>query len=389
LEAIGTVLRILHLIQSLITGGAQRQLIYLAREQVKSGHDVHIAVLDGGELVPDLLRSGAKMHSLRTGALNHARGPGLHNYDLRLIFRLNNLVRTVNPDVTQTWIAQMDVLGGIASYLAGRPWILREPASSLAYDITLGIRLKAFARRWIARSAAGLVANSPGGVEYWAMKLPRRPRYLIPNGIPIEEIDAIPKGDAGLVLPESEARVLYVGRMDDGKNVVALVRAAAQLLSLRPAAQFVLCGEGASLSQIRRQISDLGLEGTMLTPGNVVGVWGIMKQANVFVSVSRYEGIPNAVMEAMACGCPLIVSDIPEHRAFLAEDSALFVPAEDHTALAAAIQTCLTDPEAAAARARRARQRIEKFSVGSMASLYDEVYREVLARRAGRTLKSR
>jgi glycosyltransferase involved in cell wall biosynthesis len=92
----------------------------------------------------------------------------------------------------------------------------------------------------------------------------------------------------------------------------------------------------------------------------------------------------SAVMEAMACSCPLIVSDILEHRAFLAEDSAPFVPAEDHAALAAAIQICLTDPEAAAARARRARQHINKFSVGNMASLYDEVYREILARLAGR-----
>ncbi len=54
-------------------------------------------------------------------------------------------------------------------------------------------------------------------------------------------------------------------------------------------------------------------------------VWALMKKASVFVSLSAYEGCPNTVMEAMACGCPIIVSDIPEHREILDEQSALFV----------------------------------------------------------------
>jgi hypothetical protein len=86
----------------------------------------------------------------------------------------------------------------------------------------------------------------------------------------------------------------------------------------------------------------------------------------------------------MACRCPLVVSDIPEHRAFLTDDSALFVRPEDPDSIAAAILEALSDPAAGLARAQRARELIEKFSLGRLAYLYDEVYRDVLARAAGR-----
>jgi glycosyltransferase involved in cell wall biosynthesis len=377
----GAGLKILHFIQSLITGGAQRQLTYLSREQVRRGHSVHIAVLDGGDCASDLAGTGAVVHSLRAGAMNFARGRGIHNYDFRLLFRVRRLIDRLQPDLAQTWITQMDVLGGLGCYLAGTPWILREPASALAYDVSLSVRLKAWARLRVGRTAAGVVCNSTVGTEYWLKMQPRLARYVIPNGVPLEEIDGAAASSGIISLPPAEALVLYVGRMDDRqKNVSTLIPAAAKVLKIRPATRFLLCGEGPSLPKIRQMIGALGLEGKVLTPGNVTGVWGIMKQANVFASVSRFEGIPNAVMEAMACRCPLVVSDIPEHRAFLSSESALFTPSEDADSIASAILNSLSDPAAGRSRANKARRVIEEFSLDRMARRYDDVYRDVLSR---------
>jgi glycosyltransferase involved in cell wall biosynthesis len=111
--------------------------------------------------------------------------------------------------------------------------------------------------------------------------------------------------------------------------------------------------------------------------------WGLLKAASALVSVSRYEGHPNVVLETIAAGCPLIVSDIPEHREFLNEASALLVPPEDPAALAQAIDNVLRDGQAARRRAGVAEQRLGELSVAAAADAYESVYQRVLQGRKG------
>ena len=102
----------------------------------------------------------------------------------------------------------------------------------------------------------------------------------------------------------------------------------------------------------------------------------------MLVSVGFFEGRPNAVLEAMACGCPLVVSDIPAHREFLDEGSALLVSPEVPAAIAQAIGSVLTAPDDAARRAKEARAKAAQWSNQAMARQYAHVYQEVLARRS-------
>jgi glycosyltransferase involved in cell wall biosynthesis len=101
----------------------------------------------------------------------------------------------------------------------------------------------------------------------------------------------------------------------------------------------------------------------------------------VLVSVSRFEGSPNVVLEAMAGGCPLIVSDIAPHRELLDGASALFTPADDVVMLASRIENAIADREGARRRAEAARLRVEPFGAGRIAARYLDIYRDVLSRR--------
>jgi glycosyltransferase involved in cell wall biosynthesis len=103
-----------------------------------------------------------------------------------------------------------------------------------------------------------------------------------------------------------------------------------------------------------------------------------MKRAAVFVSPALFEGHPNSVMEAAACGCPLIVSDIPAHREFLDETSALLVPVLDSARLATAIEQVLDCPDAARSRAQWAATTAQAWSAERIAAEYERVYVEVL-----------
>ncbi len=366
-------MRILHYIPHFIHGGAQRQLSYLAPELARRGHEVHVAFLKGGPNLARLKSLGILLYPLR-----HS-----NNYDPHILLQLIRLLRRIKPDLIQTWIMQADIVGGIAARLTGTPWLFREASSGRAYRPIWKNRL----RIMMARGASAVLANSSSGRQYWGSLLPDQRLYVIPNGLPVNEIEqATPDWNFKLDLKPEQKIVLFVGRFDQGKysggvvhakNLDNLVAALSQVVS-EPGIVGVLCGDGPRRHLIKQLVQRLGMADRVLLPGFVSNVWSLMKQADVFVSVSLFEGNPNTVLEAMVCGCPLVVSDIPEHREFLDEESALLVNPCDPADIARAIKQTLSAPAEAQGRARRAQGKARQWTIGAMARRYEEVYLEVL-----------
>jgi glycosyltransferase involved in cell wall biosynthesis len=364
---------ILHCIPTIGGGGAERQLAYLAGELTTLGWDVHVALLAEGPNGERLKAGGAEIH----------RMTGAGNYDPRIFARLMGLMRALEPAIVQTWFVQMEIAGGLAARLMRVPWILSERSSELAHPPTLKNRFRAR----LASGASAIVANSWGGDRYWQARLASRiPRYVVPNALPLEEIArARPPGPEDTGLRPDDDVILYVGRFSPEKNLEVLV-AALGLALARPRTVAVLCGEGPQRAAVERWLREQGIADRVRLLGFVPDVWGWMKRAAVLVSPSIFEGRPNVVLEAMACGCPLVVSDIAAHREFLDDASALLVKPDLPTALADAIVNVLSLREAAGRRADRARAKAAEWSVPVIGREYDRIYRDVLAggARAGR-----
>jgi glycosyltransferase involved in cell wall biosynthesis len=345
-------MKILFCISTLEYGGAERQLCYLAKELVRIGHEVHIATGRGGPHAARLIAGGAILHDVGAG------GP----YDPRLLLRLVRLMRRVKPDVVQTCLTQMDVAAGAAALLTGVPWVLREPSAGPSYPPGW----KRVLRGMLAKRAAAIVSNSRQGDAYWREAGALR-RHIVFNGIPLAEIDAV-------TAAKSERNtVLFAGRMDEGKNAGTLVEA---LCLIAGDIDFVavLCGDGPQRAELERTVNARGLADRILFPCYVENIWERMKGADVFVSLSRYEGCSNVMLEAMACGCPLVVSGIAAHREMADDASALFVPCDDAAAAAEAIKASLLHRGEAEARARSARARTEHYAIESMANEYAAIY---------------
>ncbi len=360
-------MRLLQLTQDLAAGGAQRQLSYLAPALAGMGHEVHVAFVDGGPNLSRLEGSGVVLHHIGGGSREVSRGRGWHNYDPGVLPRLSTLIRKINPDLAQTWIQHMDIFGGPACWWSGIPWILREPGSAIAYPKSL----KTLARIAIAQAAALIVVNSAEGERSWMRQAGRVPRVLIPNGVPVDEIGKTQPA------PFAEIGILFAGRFEAAKNLPKLVPALFEVLRALPGATACLCGRGPELEWVRTRAEAEGMAGRMLLPGVVTDLWAKLRSAAVFVSVSLYEGCPNTVLEAMAAGCPLVVSDIPAHRALLDDQSAWFVDPADPRAVAQAIEEAVLRREEAGCRAGRAKALVPAFSVEAMAQRYGRVYGEV------------
>jgi glycosyltransferase involved in cell wall biosynthesis len=357
-----SALRVLHLIPSLGGAGAERQLVHLCGGLRRLRHDVHVAFAAGGPNALPLERTGAAIHRLAV------RG----SYDVTLPLRVLSVIRTVSPDLVQTWLPMMDVLGGAAARLSGVPWILSERNTPDHFPQDLKIRVRAR----LARGAAAIVSNSESGDAYWSRLAPAVPRHVVRNGLALHEIDAAPARPASVAgVPDSAPLVLAVCKFKPQKNVWVMLDALERVVRATPAFALV-CGEGELHAEAVRRLRDKGLADRILAPGFVGDVWSWMNRAQVFVSVSRFEGMPNAVMEAMACGTPLVLSDIAMHREIVDGDAALFVD-DRPEAIADAIRTALVDPVGARARADAARKLAQAWSIDAAASRYAEIYAAV------------
>jgi glycosyltransferase involved in cell wall biosynthesis len=360
--------RILQLTPSLGGGGAERQLAYLAGALVKSGWDVHVAYTAEGPNLARLAESGAQLHPL----------PARSNLDPLLVPRVIGLLRRIRPQLLQTWNPMMDVIGGLAAVATSVPWILSERSSPASYPVTWKLR----ARRHLARRAAAVASNSRVADRYWSERLPGSTlRRVIGNAIPVDAIAAAPRAErARFGVPEDRPLLVFVGRLSYEKNLDVLLDALE--LAQREGALFaLLCGDGPLREHVEARLSAGSLRGSAAAPGFVSDVWSWMKCADSMAFPSLFEGMPNTVMEAMAAGCPLVLSDIPSHREHVGRDEALFVPTDDREALARAIRACLDDRAAARERAERARAHSADWSLDAVVREWEEFYEEV-ARRA-------
>ncbi len=361
----GACARVLHLIPSLAGGGAEKQLALLAGALPAHGWDVEVGSFDRGVHFERLERSGARLHQVSAA----------HRYDPTLPVRLGRLIKRVKPHIVQTWLPKMDIVGGLAAVMLGVPWIVSERVTQ-----PLPPSIKRRLREWLTSRATAVVSNSEEGLRTWKTRQPSMPHFYVPNALALEEIERAGPADLSRfrVTPQSRI-VLAVGRLVLQKNMEA-VRAAMLLVAREADAVALICGIGPQREVLLERIRRDELAERVQLPGFVPEVAGWMKAADVMVSVSHFEGRPNAVIEAMACGTPLVVSDIPEHREILGPDSALFVDHTDAHDIANAILETLRDADAARGRAAVAREAVAAWTPDAIAAEYARIYTMLMRR---------
>jgi len=358
-------LRILHCIPGLQGGGAERQLSYLSAELSKRGLDIHVAYHLRGSNLGMMEDSSVTLHKLRS------RG----NYDPLLLWRLVRTVWKVKPDLIQTWLPQMDILGGLAALLTNTPFLMTERSVTSGY----GRSWKAHLRLRIGAQAVLVVANSETGRQYWISRKAPMLVKVIRNGIPMEQINQSPPASGEEIgIDRLKELILFAGRYDNEKNVLTLLDAIRQVLSERPNGVALMCGQGPLKNKLIAIVKHFDLQGRVLIKGYTTQLWGWMKRANLFVSVSLFEGSPNVVLEAAALGCPIVLSAIPGHRELLNEDSAFFVAPDSPSDIARGITESLSDPEGAKRKAESAKARLSRFTIDSATSQYLALYKAVL-----------
>lgn len=340
-------------------GGAERQLVHLSAALVGRDIDVHVATVRNGDYDAALGATGATVHRIAASPVR---------YDPRVPLRLSALARRLRPDVMNSWLMQMDLAAAVAAPLASVPRVLSERSSAGAYPPSMLNR----ARVWSGKRADAIIANSEGGRAYWGQHVDHRRIHVVPNIVP--RIDATPSVHERIAAGDDV--ILFVGRFSEEKNLPLLLEALALVLA-GASAMAVFCGDGPLRPAVEEKARSLGIADRCLFLGTVSNVWSWMKRAAVLAAVSTFEGDPNAVLEAIACGTPVVVSDIPAHRALLGESSAFFADAASAASIAAGLTAALRDRDDARRRAEKASAVIASRSANEIAAQYEEIYRNL------------
>lgn len=374
-------LRVLFLSASLQSGGAERQLVALARGLRAGGHEVAVAVLYGGGPFEAALRAeGIPIHDLGR------RG----RWDLRFWPRLARRVRRERPDAVLAYLGGPNTYAALLKLVAPEVKVvfgIRSAARDLrAYDwlARIGPRIEALA----SALADAVVANSEAARAHAEAQGVAPHRLLvIPNGIDCAEFRPDAEGRARLRrawgIEDGSALVGMVARLDPVKNHPLFLEAAARVAAQAGRdVRFVVVGGGAPSYQARlaRKAAALGIAPRLVFAGERPATREVYGALDVAVLTSDSESFPNVVAEAMACGTPVVATDVGD-TAFLLGDTGRIVPPRDPAALAGAILELLAARGAAAAAARaRARARIEQeFSLERLAARTEHALRALLA----------
>jgi glycosyltransferase involved in cell wall biosynthesis len=361
-------LAIAHVLSSFGMGGQERVALDLATEQVRRGHRViavSIAPPPHGMLADAFVAKGIAVHGVPKG-----RG-----VDPRVVLGLGRLIRRERIDVIHTHNPQPLVYGAAAGRLTRKGVVHTKHGVNPSEGRTL----------WLRRGA-GHLAHAYVAVSDATAAVARTNRECVPkrlsiirNGI---DLDAYRRDDAirravrdELGIPQDAFVFGTVGRVSVEKDHPLLVRAAGPLLG--PKTRLVIVGDGAEMEHVRAEAR--AFEPWVTLTGMRRDAPRLLAAFDAFALSSRSEGLPIALLEAMATGLPIVstevggVGEVTEHGG-----ASILVPSGDEAALRRAL-TEVMEPSRTTELAERAKRRAQVFGIEAVCDAYVALYRDAIA----------
>jgi glycosyltransferase involved in cell wall biosynthesis len=355
---------IAYVITSLEVAGSERQHFLLLERLDRSRFDPHVIAFFSGGMEQRFRSLGVPVDVIRCRQIR-----------LWALLRCWQKLREIRPAIVHTIGQSANVWGRSAAVLARVPIIISSERNSAEIKGRLRLTID-----WLLKKlTTSVITNSYHSGAFFirqgivgAAKL-----ATIQNGIDVCAFR--PAAGSG-----GAARLGTVGEMRRSKYHGDLLRAFQRVVSTKPQAKLEIAGDGALRGELEAEIRRLGLDGKVLLHGWVHQINDFLEHLDVYVHPAHHEGLPNAVMEAMACGLPCVAFDTPGCAELIRDgETGLLVPTGDCEALGEAALRLLADRALAARLGSAAREFIRQhFSIKRMVSEHVAVYELAMKRAA-------
>ena len=347
------------IIGQLTVGGAEGQL----REMVRHLEPRFVPTVYclGGErtaLAEDLERAGVRVRTVGRRGLARA-------------WQLAQLLRADRIDLVHSWLF---IANGYA--LGARLGGARQPLITSARNCKVQGRMSRLVNAVAFRCSRAIVVNSQDVAAYIVREYgaPRARIRVIHNGVDVERFRPAAGAAADRCGP-----IVTVGRLVVQKNHSLFLRAAAELVRRQADVRFTIVGDGPLRDTLEAEARQLGIGAQVTFAGERSDVDAILRAASLFWLTSRWEGMPNVVLEAMASGVPVIATDVGGTRELVRSGTdGVIVPEGDVDAFVRHSQELLADPARRWRCGQAARAHAEEFSTPRMVHAVGRLYDEVL-----------
>ena len=358
--------RIMQITWSLVAGGSEIYAYKVASALDERKYEAFMCALDqGGALEPEIAARGIPYFIMN-------RRPGIH---LSLMWRLLQLFRKTRVDVIQTHHFNQLFYSAIGARLAGARIIHTE--HSIEY---LKRRKYRFALRWLSRLCDKVIAIGPEGAHCLLNKvaIPAHKIEIIRAGVEAAaDGGSRPEARKLLGLQEQDRVAVIVARLFPEKNHILLLEAFRIVANALPSAKLLIVGEGTERARIEKAVSELGLQARVQILGVRRDIATILAASDLFVLSSDREGLPIAVLEAMAASKPVVATAVGDLRQLVSDGvTGRLVSPHNRRGLAEAMLCVLGDPVTSERMGSRAGELVSRsFSLGSMIEKHEALFR--------------
>ncbi len=303
-------IRLTMVITELDIGGAEKAFVQIACGLHRRGWQVNaVSLRDEGPLADQLREAGVAVTALNCGGLA----------DIRAIWRLRLVLQQQKPHVLLSFLHQANLAARLAACSMGIPLVV---SGVRVADRRMTVWLP---DRFTRCCVDHYICNSAQAASVHAKLCRVSPDRIstILNGVDLPAIREIPPvSRESLEVDDDDCLFCFVGRLTYQKAPEHLIAAFQQLpTDLQAQAAVVIAGAGPLRSVLHSRVDDSGLARRVRLLGWRPDAVAIMKASDAFVLPSRWEGLPNVIMEALAAGCPVIASDVDGNREVITDGS--------------------------------------------------------------------
>ena len=348
-------------------GGAQVHVRDLSNQLAAMGSEVFI-ITGSGEFTNHKL----DVHCYISPSLKRELNPF---YDVQAIFEVRNILKEIKPDVVATHSSKAGLVGRIAA------WSLRIPTVFTVHGwaFTEGVAPKKRKFYIAIEKAIGKITDQVITVSHYDrfladtnQVLPMHKMKTVHNGVlPLNPITQ-PKRNNDLI------DILMVARFDVPKRQLNLIRACEKLRDLPWRLSFI--GDGSKLDEVRGYAEKRKLQDRVLFYGGMNNIETPLRNSQIFVLLSDYEGFPLSILEAMQAGLPIIATDVGGVKeAVIDSDNGFLIPKGNETILLQRLKQLVTDVQLRESMGQRSKELFtEKFTFEKMLTDTKEVYEVVV-----------
>lgn len=363
------------LIGDLAVGGTETQLLRLIEGLDRRLVRPHLCILDG---------TGAESMTLEPTCCPVMRLGVKSLRSLRAAAAARDFVRYLRReriDVLQTFFADSTVFGGLIGRLARVPRIVRTRRDLVFWTTRshrlLWRRVDTVLRRF---ACSAVITNSDACAEAVVSEedIPRDRITVIPNGLSLDRFAAISSWRRRSSRSDKPT-IGVVAMLRSEKGIDLFVRSLSQLQSRRRTVNAIVAGDGGLRNDLARLINSLGLADVVTLAGKVDNIPAFLEGIDIAVLPSYTEGFPNAIIEYMAAGRPIVATGVGGTRELITHGfDGWLVPPNDPAALSDGIQRLLDDPALAESLAAAARVTAREFAMETMIERHQDFYHRLV-----------